>query len=229
MSDREHLRHAEDPAPYVLGALPPDEAAGFERHAATCAECREEVERFRMAVEALARSVDPVPPPVRLRAAVMDAVGGEARRRRSSAGLRGWRGLARPLALASCLIALGAAGGLGYAELKGSADPRVLEVAVDRDRLPGASATLIVPDSRLEPSVLRAEGLKPPPSGRVYQVWLLRGDAVVPSSVFAVRSDGTGAVAIPQGLEGVDAVLVTRERQGGARAPSEQPVLRASL
>jgi hypothetical protein len=105
----------------------------------------------------------------------------------------------------------------------------VLEAAVDRERLPKASASLVIPDDPLAPSVLRAHGLGRPSGDRVYQVWLLRGRDVVPSSVFTVRSDGTGAVGIAQDLEGVDAVLVTRERDGGARAPSEEPVLRIVL
>ncbi|HWD05589.1 MAG TPA: zf-HC2 domain-containing protein [Amycolatopsis sp.] len=43
---------------YVLGALEPEEAAEFERHLATCAQCRAELEDFRAMREAL----DEVPP-----------------------------------------------------------------------------------------------------------------------------------------------------------------------
>ena len=63
--------------------------------------------------------------------------------------------------------------------------------------------------------------------GEAYQVWLQRGGGVVPSSLFHVYSrDGRGAAAIPESLEGVKAVLVTRERAGGAARPSEAPVIR---
>ncbi len=60
---------------------------------------------------------------------------------------------------------------------------------------------------------------------RVYEVWLKRGNSVVPQSLFEVSSDGSGTAGIPDGLDGVDAVLVTRERAGGTRAPTGDPLL----
>jgi hypothetical protein len=36
-------------------------------------------------------------------------------------------------------------------------------------------------------------------------------------------------VAVPDDLSGAEAILVTREARGGARAPSEQPLIRVPL
>ena len=73
----------------------------------------------------------------------------------------------------------------------------------------------------MQGGVLRVQNLPEAPGGRVYQVWLMRGDEVMPRALFVPRADGTGEAGIPDDLEGYDAVLVTREPRGGARKPSE--------
>ena len=74
-------------------------------------------------------------------------------------------------------------------------------------------------------AVLRVNGLPLPPAGGVYEVWVKRGASVSPASLFEVTRDGSGAAAVPDDLEGADAVLVTRERRGGAQMPTEPPVI----
>jgi hypothetical protein len=44
-----------------------------------------------------------------------------------------------------------------------------------------------------------------------------------------VRKDGSGAAAIPAGLEDVQVVMVSDEPEGGSRRPTTQPLLRAKL
>jgi hypothetical protein len=61
------------------------------------------------------------------------------------------------------------------------------------------------------------------------ELWVVRGEEVIPSSLMTVARDGSGTTAIPEGVDDADAVLVTRERIGGARAPSEEPVMRIEL
>ena len=41
--------------------------------------------------------------------------------------------------------------------------------------------------------------------------------------------DGDGAAAVTEDLEDADAVMVTREQAGGAKAPSEKPVITVPL
>ena len=65
--------------------------------------------------------------------------------------------------------------------------------------------------------------------GQVYQAWVQRDGTIVPQPTFEVSDDGGGAVAIPDDLSGAERVMVTREPRGGARAPSEMPVLVVSL
>jgi hypothetical protein len=96
--------------------------------------------------------------------------------------------------------------------------------------VPMGSASLVVRDDRAKGGVLKVEGMPQPGSNRVYEVWLHRGDKFVPAgALFGVGKDGSGSAAIPSDLNGVDAVAVTREAQGGAEQPSEQPVMSFKL
>ena len=58
MNETDHDRWRDELAPYLLGALEPGEAAGLERHVAGCAECEEELQRFRPAVQVLPETVE---------------------------------------------------------------------------------------------------------------------------------------------------------------------------
>ncbi|MEA2350820.1 MAG: hypothetical protein QOG86_1761, partial [Thermoleophilaceae bacterium] len=73
MSASEHGRRSEDVGAYLLGALTELEARAFERHVMACAECRDELERLRPAVEAVARSPEQFEAPPSLRRSLMKA------------------------------------------------------------------------------------------------------------------------------------------------------------
>ncbi|MGI8673735.1 MAG: anti-sigma factor, partial [Thermoleophilaceae bacterium] len=64
---------------------------------------------------------------------------------------------------------------------------------------------------------------------RVYEVWLKRGERMVPGSLFDVSAGGNGTVGIPDGLDEVDALLVTEEPAGGRRTPTGRPILSVDL
>jgi Anti-sigma-K factor rskA/Putative zinc-finger len=233
----------ENVAPYVLGSLEEAEAREFERHLDRCADCRAELERLRPAVDVLAESVDPVAPSPDLKRELMRRVREEGApesvapgrsRLRAGAALRGrvhmpplggFAGRLRP-ALAVAAAALAALGGVvGYGLGRDDDRGRRVAASVDRARLGAAAASLTLPGEEAEPAILRVRGLRLPAPGRAYEAWVLRGGRPVPAAVFTVRADGTGEVAVPGDLAGAEAVLVTRERNGGAVAPSERPVM----
>ena len=229
MSERTHERFAEDIGAYVLGALPEQDASELARHAATCPACHAEIERLRVAAEALPLAVPQVSPSPRLKRSLMRAVAAESRGRgRPALRLPSVLTRLRPAMAwvsAAFLLAVGIAAGAGAVSLLGEDDEREMAAQVDERRMAGASATLMVPERKDQAAVLRVHGLPSPGPDRVYQVWLQRGTEVVPGALFSPNSEGTAAAAIPDGVEDVDAVMVTRERRGGARAPSENPVL----
>jgi anti-sigma factor RsiW len=239
MNTRDHERHADDAAAYLLGALNDLERQAFEAHLAVCAECREQTDALRPAAGALPRSVTPLAAPPGLKRSLMEVVHGEAAERAPQSERRSLRERladalpafgARPAlawAGAAFLLAVGVAGGVGIGELAsgGNEGARTLSASIDHTRAPSASASLVVPGSGHNGAILRVHGMPQAGPRRVYQVWLQRGREVIPGPTFVPRKDGSGAAAVPDAVDHADAVMVTRERLGGAASPSEQPIL----
>lgn len=243
-----HERHAENVGAYLLGALPELERQSFERHVEGCRDCRSAIEQLRPAADALPRAAMPLTPPPGVKAALMETVEREARASDGRASARaeaprtrgrGWQlmELLRPaswrrpvagFASVALLLAVGAAGGYVLAEELGDAGAQRLTAQVDETHLPRASAQLVVPEGG-DTAVLHANAMPSLDEGSVYQVWLQRDGEIAPQSLFQVGPDGRGAGVVTDGVEGADAVMVTREPAGGSPAPTEPPVLTVEL
>jgi hypothetical protein len=128
--------------------------------------------------------------------------------------------LAVAAAAAALLVGLVA----GYVVSSGSGGPRTFAATVDARRVGAAHATLIAASGD-GPAELRVMGMPRLRRGQVYEVWLKRGNRIEPGALFSVDRSGNGVGAVPGGIKGVDAVMVTRERAGGAQQPSEVPVV----
>jgi anti-sigma-K factor RskA len=217
-----------DAGAYALGALEAGEAEAFRRHLAGCAVCRDEVAALRSAADALALAAPQVAVPRALKRRVMAAARASTpapesrppRRRarvRMSAGRLAFAG-AGSLAITALIAGALLAGG-------GSSSTRSLRASV---ALPSASASLRVSGGRGE---LELRRMPPAPAGRIYEVWLQRGQgAPQPTSVlFNVTSSGAAVVGVPGDLRRVRAVLVTAERLGGSARPTRAPVIVAHL
>ena len=236
----DHDRWADAVGAYLLGALAPDESTGFEAHLAACDTCRSDLDDLRVAADALPMSVQPVAPPPALKARIMAVVNSEAellaaagaradtveaapradvRRRRS---LGGW--FSRPGLALACALALLVVGGLGGVLLNRGDGTRTV---VAQTQAPGAEVELKVGG---DGATLVARNMPAPPAGRIYQVWLKRpGKDPEPTSVlWSTRADGSADVAVPGSLDGVDAVLVTDEPEGGSDVPTKAPVITAA-
>jgi anti-sigma-K factor RskA len=243
-SHDDHLSYEESAGAYVLDALTEEETRDFEAHLEGCTRCRHDVAELRIAAEALPASAPPVAPPPELKERIMSIVRSEAELLQAAGNRadvaqpprrerRGWRWLSgslrlRPaiaLAAAACVLVLG--GALGVALSTGGNDARTIVAKVDHNAAPNASAELRVVDGS---GTLRVEGLSNPSGGRVYQVWLQRGDQnpTPTNALFSVRADGTASVSVPGDLKGVKQVMVTAEPPGGSSMPSEAPVIAVS-
>ncbi len=237
---RDHERYEEDLAPYLLNALTPVEAEELEQHLRGCAYCQEQLGRLRIGAEALARSVVPIEPPPSLRERVLGEVAGE----RSQASVseadpvatppprRRRRRLPRLLipslrpavaVLAAGLVAL-ATGLAGWSLGTREPDRRTVAGVVDRDRLPDVSAELTVASGDRD-AVLRLTGLPDLDSRRTYEMWVERDGKLFPASLFNPTPSGVATTGLSGNVGDVEAVYVTRERAGGARKPSESPVV----
>jgi anti-sigma-K factor RskA len=238
MSARDHSLYQEDVGAYLLGALTEPEAQAFNRHMAHCPNCRDEVERLHPAADALPRSVEQLTPPPALKASLMEVVEQEAdqraeepprpRARRSLGERLGSLPGLRPVLVAGAL-ALGVAGGFAVARLSEGDESRTVVAKVDTRRIPEGSARLQLQGEGDDGAILRVQGMPSLDPDQVYQAWVLRDGTIVPQPTFEVGDTGGGAVAIPEDLSDAEQVLVTRERRGGARAPTEEPILAVRL
>jgi anti-sigma-K factor RskA len=239
MSAPDHSLYQEDVGVYLLGAMTELETQAFERHMAHCPSCRDEVERLRPAADALPRAVEQLVPPPTLKASLMEVVEQEAegradepprpaRPRRSLVERLGSLPGLRPVLVAGAL-ALGVAAGFGVARLSEEDESRTVVATVDERRIPEASARLQLQGEGDDGAILRVQGMPTLDRNRVYQAWVLRDGTIVPQPTFEVGDNGGGAVAIPEDLSDAEQVLVTREQRGGARAPSEEPILAVRL
>lgn len=121
--------------------------------------------------------------------------------------------------------------GLGAGQLLGEDGETRIAAEVDEQRLVQGSGTLLMSEDE-DRATLSVHGLPTLPdeeTNEVYQAWVVRGNEVIPSSVFSVDSEGAGAATLPEGVENADAVWVTREAAGGSLAPSERPVMSVDL
>jgi anti-sigma-K factor RskA len=223
MSD--HTRYQDDIGAYLLGALNDRERQAFERHIASCGECREELERLRPAADALPGSVEQRRPPERLKASLMEVVEREARveqpavrRMRERRHLR----FTSRLAIAAVLL-LGLVVGFAVSQLGGD-EERTLAATID-SAMPQAGGTLRIAGDE---ATLRLHDMPDLGAARVYQVWLQHGDRMVPARTFEVGASGAGRVELPD-VDDADGVYVTREPRGGAQVPSEEPIVSVPL
>ena len=255
MNIERHQLHEEDVGAYLLSALSDVEEGRFVAHLEECIVCQDEVSRLRPAVNALPRSVLPVTPPRSLRTSLMAEVERDMREREEAAGISrrpsafarrrrrlgsapgGAFGSLRPTAAwvsASVVLLVGvlsgAAGLYALTERTKESEPsRSMVAQVDKTRVPFGSGSLVVPASRQEGAVLRVHGMPELEADSVYQVWVRRNGEVIPQSLFQVGDNGDGAAAVTEDLQDADLVMVTRESAGGAKAPSEKPVLSVKL
>jgi anti-sigma-K factor RskA len=230
-------------APYALGALAPDERAGFEAHLAECAICQAEVQALRDVAGLLAHAAPVAAPPPGLR----DRVLREARQVRPIGARR--TSMVPWLAAAACLvIALGLAG----AYLRERAARDALRGALEATRAQRDSADQLVAailDSTVGTADLAAAGkaptmrlywnrarglvvaaafdLPPAPAGRTYQLWVIKkGQNPVSLGTFNTGPSGRAIVTLPApaGLK-ADLGAVTEEPAGGSPQPTQAPFL----
>jgi hypothetical protein len=244
MMDRDHTTYREEIGAYLLGALTDDEREAFEQHLEDCVECRAEIEELRPATAALPRSVEQVEPPPGLKTSLMEIVEREAREAAAGQGEQTWAAppaRSRPPlrerlrlpslrpAFALGALVLGLAVGFAVAQLGGDEGARTVAATVDQERIPQGSGDLRIEGDGEDGAILRVNQMPDLRGREVYQAWVQRKGMVIPQPTFEVGPDGSGAVAVPEDLSDAQAVLVTREARGGAKTPSEQPILSVPL
>ena len=229
----------DDAAGYVLRAMPDADADSYGRHITECETCAAKVADLRFVSHALLNAVPQVTAPPEIRDRVMSIVRAEAEllqaagasadrppkpgRRRLDRGF----GRLRPLTigvLAAVLVVLGLGVGVllnGQGE-QCTTTPATVAGAAG----PAASGALEVCGGD---ATLALVGMKPPPAGRIYEVWLDDPDdrrGPQPGALFSVRA---GRASVDVGALHGRTVLVTHEPSpNGSEVPTRTPVVKAS-
>lgn len=214
---------------YALDALDDIERAGFERHLASCEQCRDEVAGLREAAARLAEFSETAPPD-HLRARVL----AQSRTARPlppvmAANTRPRRRLPALAAAAAAVIAVGA-GVVGWhpweepATVQLSLADRVLE-APDAEswtqEIPGGKVTL-TRSKRLGTAVMTTAGLPVAPAGKVYEFWLQEPDKRLAPA--GLTTSGTGEFVLRGDAATAIGAGLTIEPAGGSAAPTTDPL-----
>jgi anti-sigma-K factor RskA len=226
-----HGRWEGDVAAYALGALEEHELRRFEEHLAACEQCQDDLAAMRSAVEALPALAPfrPAPPELKQRvmglvrdeAALQAAADPAARRERGQRArlILPWGRWPVPVLAAAATVLVALVVVIGVLSLGGGGSVRTYEGVA---YAPGASASVRVSGGHARLVFAR---LPPVPAQLIYQMWVKRGaNAPVPAG--ALFETTSGAVAVPGGVRGVEAVLVTAERRPyGSQVPTRKPII----
>jgi anti-sigma-K factor RskA len=216
-------------AAYALDALGSREREEFEAHLSACETCRADVAAFTETAAALAYAVPPAAPPDRLRADILRRAAEDRpaavvlpfRRRRVESALSAGLAVAAAAAIVLAIWASSLHGKVGQERSALRAREQAVAILGDplasRRALKGAGGELVV--NRTGSGVLVMQELAPPPAGKTYEAWVIKGGDTLPAGVFSngqavllTRAVGRGAV-----------VAVTVEPAGGSLHPTHTP------
>jgi anti-sigma factor RsiW len=213
---------------YALDALNDLERAEFDRHLATCDSCRAEVASLRDAASHLA-NVSAAAPPADLRAKVLAGAQTVRPLPPPAAALARRRRIPALAAAAAVVIGLGAGAAVWQPW-----EPETVQVSLaDRVRqapdaqswtqsLPSGGSVTVIRSKSVGVAVWQSTGLKPLPSGRVYELWLQAPDeSLKPAGLF---SAGDGEIVMRGDATTAIGAGVTEEPSGGSPAPTTEPI-----
>ncbi|HEY7490642.1 MAG TPA: anti-sigma factor [Candidatus Tectomicrobia bacterium] len=244
---------------YVLNDLDAEEAAAVAEHLHTCARCQASLAAYEVVMDNLAEAVPQQEPPADLQSRLLAAVTAGLTPTmlvQSPSSLRWWQGWTPRwvpvLAVVNALLFLGAAwwawqGWQEVAHVRAQWQQTTQQLEGQRQAL----ALLTRPDSRPVPlrsastqargtlllhastpdAVLVVQDLPPLKPGRVYQLWLRRGESRDNGGVFRVDEQGFGVVLIhaPYPLAAYQRAGITEEPAGGSPGPTSPGVIGGPL
>ena len=216
---------------YAVDAVDELERARFERHLAGCDSCRAEVDSLRETA-ALFSETSAVEPPASLRDSVLAGI--QTVRPLPpvlvAASERGRSTRRRFPALVAAAAALIVVGGVGAVAIDRANDDnstqealspadRVLQAAdaqTATKTMAGGGKATVVRSPSLKRAVIMTEDMPDAPSLHTYELWLQRGDVMVPAGQIA---GGTNTVLLEGDASAADGVGITVEVAG--KQPTE--------
>jgi anti-sigma-K factor RskA len=199
-------------AAYALDALDSAEARDYESHLATCAECRAELASLSEAAGALAFAVEAPAPPLELRERILDAAPVAAC---AAIGFGIWAG-----SLSRSLDHERSASSRANHALAILSDP-----AASRHPLSGEASGSLVVSPHGEAAIIVSR-LRPAPSGKTYEAWVIANGMPVRAGTFQSGGD-TSVLALGHAVPNGAKVAVTLEPKPGVDQPTG-PIVIAS-
>ena len=204
---------------YVLGELSDGESAEFKAHLESCPDCRAEVESIRqVAVDLAVEQAEE--PPAHLRAKVLATVARTPQELAQAAIVTPIRSRPRwiPVGVAAAVVVIALLGWsmLGSGRLINSVLNDPLAVTIEATAGAGEfDAARVVFSEDRNAAVLVVEGLDQLPAERIYELWLVDGDEVLPAGLFNTGPQGSARVLIEGEIRPGMVVAVTEEPAGG--------------
>jgi anti-sigma-K factor RskA len=224
-------------APYVLGAVSPEEEREIRNHILSCDECTREAESYAAVTTALPLTADAMPLPVgfvdRVVAQVHDARPGpsQAPGPAHAPWYRRWSSFGA-LATAALLIVTLSAGTILVNEHNDLEQKQKVVAALlhhEQDGIalkgPGPAAGKVIPTST--GSIFVAAGMHKPPKEHTYQLWLIKNGTMISAGTFTAKGDLV-VLETNRSLSGVDSAAITIEPAGGSQQPTTQPITTSS-
>ncbi len=216
-------------APYVLGALSPEEASAVRRHMPSCEECMTEADGYSSEALSLLMTLDPMSLPEGFEDRVLNRVADERSARAPATAVKRKWSWALGLSFLALIVAAGALTvGLVDARRDIARTERALSVLASDEGIQltgrGGATGRLVPTE--QGSALVVAGLDEVPEGRTYQLWLMKGDRAVSVSTFQ-PSQEVSVIETPKSIEGFDRAGVTIEPAGGSTRPTTPLVMRS--
>ena len=218
---------------YALDALDDLERARFESHLDVCDACAEEVASFQ-ATSALLGTAEELPVSREFRDAVLGEI--EHVRQVGPVTARMTRAVPRLLPVAAAVLTIAVialsvvTAGLRREldELEAYEDIAAIIQAEDAVTLTeqiGEARLQVVASPGAGAGAILANGMDEAPSGHAYQLWLLtEDDQALPAGLLKVGEDGHGEHIMRGDMDGVVAVGITVEPEGGSETPTTTPI-----
>ncbi len=223
--------HHELTAAYALDALEPHERERYEKHLATCEECREELASFWSVAGALAHGAGGPPPPPALRERILEQARSERpnvlpfRKRLTVVPAASLAAVAAVLAIGLGLWGSSLAGQLDDIRAERASERQAFEIIADpRSRkvpFAGAEGNLFLASTGTGAVVL--SGLDEAPEGKTYEVWVIEGGVSHRAGIFE-GGDGRLMLALERPVPQEAKVAVTLEKDGGVEVPTGPPL-----
>lgn len=207
---------------YLLGSLSTQEEQRVEKLLEESESAREHLVYMKPAVDLLGEAVERRTPPPALRHRILVETGIAEPMEQATAkpSHRSWFRLSgftlQPAMGLAAVLLVAVVGVVGYEVGTGGGASNNPQVFVPPPGSPHSPQLNVIGDN----GTLELSNLTTLPPNRDYQAWVQRDDTMYPSSLFAVRKNGTASAAIPHDLTDAQAVVVTTEPKGGSREPT---------